>query len=258
MNALSYNIGSINMNGISNKNKIDALRAFVHLMELDIVMLQEVPEQIDFNGFDSFSNIDHKKRGTEIMVKSHIKTSGIQRSIDSRIISLQIDQHVTICNIYAPSGYALRAEREKFFTDTIPHYINHGTGELILGGDFNAVINKKDANHTSNHSSSLKFLVESLKLSDAWEHVHKTVVDYTFVRNGSGARLDRFYVTEGVKQNVVDIKSNVCCFSDHKSVILKVKLPNLGKPYRKHLILIVVCFDWIGGRYFRSFGFQSN
>lgn len=99
MNALSYNIGSINMNGISNKNKIDALRAFVHLMELDIVMLQEVPEQIDFNGFDSFSNIDHKKRGTEIMVKSHIKTSGIQRSIDSRIISLQIDQHVTICNI---------------------------------------------------------------------------------------------------------------------------------------------------------------
>lgn len=232
MNAISYSIGSINMNGISSKNKIDALRAFVYLTELDIVLLQEVPEQIDINGFDSFINIDHRKRGTEILVRSHIKTSAVQRSIDSRIISLKIDEHVTICNVYAPSGSAQRVERERFFTDTIQYYINNGVGELIVGGDFNAVIQKKDANHTSNHSQSLKFLVESLNLTDAWEHIHKTVVDYTFVRNGSGARLDRFYVTEGIRNNVVNIKSNVCCFSDHKAVILKVKLPNLGKPHR--------------------------
>lgn len=134
MNVLSYNIGSINMNGISNRNKLDALRSFIFLMELDIVMLQEVTEQIEINGFEAFSNIDHSKRGTEILIKSHIKTSRLQRSIDSRIISIQIDDHATICNVYAPSGSAQKAEREKFFTDSVQYYINHGSGKLILGG----------------------------------------------------------------------------------------------------------------------------
>lgn len=235
MNVLSYNVGSVNMNGVSSKNKIDALRSFIFLMELDIVMLQEVTEQIDINGFEAHSNIDHTKRGTEILIKSHIKTSRIQRSIDSRILSIQIDDQVTICNVYAPSGSAQKAARERFFTDTIQYYINQGLGKLIIGGDFNAVINRKDANHTSNHSQSLKFLVQSLNLSDAWEIIHKTVVDYTFIRNGSGARLDRFYVSEELKKDVVDVKSNSCCFSDHKAIIMKVKLQNLGKPFGKSL-----------------------
>lgn len=85
MNVLSYNIGSVNLNGISNQNKIDALRSFIFLMELDIVMLQEVTEQIEISGFESFTNIDYNKRGTEILVRSHIKTSRVQRNIDSRI-----------------------------------------------------------------------------------------------------------------------------------------------------------------------------
>lgn len=232
MSALTYNVASINMNGISNKNKVDALKAFVHLMELDVVMLQEVHEQININGYDSFSNIDHHKRGTEIMVRSHIITSDVQRSIDTRIISIRINNHATVCNVYAPSGTGQRAERERFFADTIQYYVNHGVDKLILGGDFNAVVNKKDANHSSNQSQSLKFLIQSLKLCDAWEVIHKSTVDYTFVRNGSGARLDRFYISEGHKQDIIGIKSNVCCFSDHKAVILKIRLPNLGKPHR--------------------------
>lgn len=223
------------MNGISSRNKIDALRAFVFLMELDIILLQEVTEEIEINGFDSHSNLDYRKRGTAILIKSHIKTSRVQRSIDSRILSIQIDDHLTICNVYAPSGTTHKAEREKFFTDSIQHYINHGSGKLIIGGDFNAVIDKKDANHTSNHSQSLKFLVQTLNLSDAWEIVHKMVVDYTFVRNGSGARLDKFYVCEELKKDVVDIKSNNCCFSDHKAIIMKVRLPNLGKPLGRNV-----------------------
>lgn len=87
MDMLSYNIGTLNINGIANENKINALRSFIYLMDLDILMLQEVHEHITISGFDTFSNIDLNKRGTAILVKSHINTSHVQKSIDSRVIS---------------------------------------------------------------------------------------------------------------------------------------------------------------------------
>lgn len=235
MDMLSYNIGSLNINGIANDNKLNALRSFVYMMDLDVLMLQEVHEHINISGFDTFSNIDLNKRGTAILVKSHIKTSHIQKSIDSRIISLKIENHTTICNIYAPSGSAQKALRERFFTDTVHYYINHGDARLIVGGDFNSVIDKKDANHSSNFSQSLKFFVQSLKLKDAWEIVHKNTVDYTFIRNGSGARLDRIYVSEDLKEQVRTVQTNLCSFSDHKVVIMKLRLPNLGRSFGRGL-----------------------
>lgn len=67
MDMLSYNIGTLNINGIANENKINALRSFIYLMDLDILMLQEVHEHITISGFDTFSNIDLNKRGTAIL-----------------------------------------------------------------------------------------------------------------------------------------------------------------------------------------------
>lgn len=204
-------------------------------MEVDIVMLQEVCGEINISGFDSFVNTMDGKRGTAILVKSHIKTSQVQKSYDLRIISLMINDHATLCNVYAPSGCAQKDARERLFSQTIQYYINDGVGKLIVGGDFNSVINRKDANHSSNYSQAFKCFTESLKLCDTWEAVKKNEIDYTFIRNGSGARLDRIYVSKAMKADVVDIKSQNCSFSDHKAVILKIRLPNLGQPFGKGL-----------------------
>lgn len=68
---------------------------------------------------------------------------------------------------------AQKSFRERFFTDTIHYFVNNGDGRLIVGGDFNSVIDKRDANHGSNFSQSLNCVVQSLKLNDVWQIVHK-------------------------------------------------------------------------------------
>lgn len=71
---VSYNIATINLNGISNRTKIESFKSFVCLMELDVVMMQEVEgEYFDMYGFDVIYNIDQSKRGTAIAIKSHIQ-----------------------------------------------------------------------------------------------------------------------------------------------------------------------------------------
>lgn len=54
MDMLSYNIGTLNINGIANENKINALRSFIYLMDLDILMLQEVHEHISINAAQQY------------------------------------------------------------------------------------------------------------------------------------------------------------------------------------------------------------
>lgn len=73
MDCLTYNVGSINLNAFSNQTKLDALKTFLRLMELDIVLLQEVYGQnLNFVGYNVIYNVDHMRRGTAIMLKENI------------------------------------------------------------------------------------------------------------------------------------------------------------------------------------------
>ena len=112
----SYNLTSSNINTITNATKIDALRSFIRTLNLDIVFLQEVENnQLSFPGFNVVCNVDHSRRGTAIALRDHIVFSHVERSLDGRLIALRV-QNTTLCNIYAPSGTALRAERERDFS----------------------------------------------------------------------------------------------------------------------------------------------
>lgn len=53
-------------------------------------------------------------------------------------------------------------------------------------------------------------------------------IEYTYVRNDYGSRLDRIYVYE-VANYITDINVNNLSFSDHSSVIINLETPNLAK-----------------------------
>lgn len=111
----SYNIASININTITNTTKINALRTFLRMLEIDIAFLQEVEnEQLLLPGYHVVCNVDHTRRGTAIALKEHVNFSNVEKSLDGRLIALRV-QNTTLCNIYAPSGTAFRAERERFY-----------------------------------------------------------------------------------------------------------------------------------------------
>lgn len=74
----SYNIGTININNITNENKLNALRHFVRQQDLDIIFLQEIEnDSISIPGYNSVCNVDHTKRGTAILLKDYIKYSHV-------------------------------------------------------------------------------------------------------------------------------------------------------------------------------------
>uniref|UniRef100_U5ER22 Reverse transcriptase domain-containing protein n=1 Tax=Corethrella appendiculata TaxID=1370023 RepID=U5ER22_9DIPT len=229
---LSYNIATINISNISNQNKINALRSFINLFEIDIVMLQEVYDtQLQIPGFEFFYNVDHSRRGTAIGVKSHIQVTNVERSLDSRIISMRINGNITLCNIYAPSGTQNRANRENFINNLIPFYLRETTDYKILGGDFNCVIDTKDSTGTSNKSIALKQLVQNLRLTDSWEYLNRNRVEFSFVRGDSSSRIDKIYVDRTHNNKIVSTNYQVNSFSDHKAFILRFQLPRLGRNY---------------------------
>lgn len=100
-------------------------------MQLDIVFLQEVEnEHLTIPGFNVVANVDYSRRGTAIALRDHIQHSHVERSLDGRLVALRI-HGTTLCCIYAPSGTALRAQRERFFNDTLAFYLRHRTEHMI-------------------------------------------------------------------------------------------------------------------------------
>jgi hypothetical protein len=56
-------------------------------------------------------------------------------------------------------------------------------------------------------------------------------VEFTYVRTDVGARLDRFYVSKNLKENVRGAQVHVNSFSDHKSYITTIRLPHLSQRF---------------------------
>ena len=232
-----YNIASININTISNQTKLDALKNFLNLMDIDIALLQEVGD-MDFSiaGYNCINNVDERKRGTSIAIKPHIPVSHIEKSPNGRIIKIVANNVITICNIYAPSGSNNKSMRENFYNFEIPYFFKNLTEYTILGGDFNATINKKDSSgQNSSISFALQNFVHSLKLIDSWEVKNGDKSGSTFQRANCHSRIDRIYLSKNQSQNLSYTKIQTNSFSDHHAYITGINFPNMGKKFGKGL-----------------------
>lgn len=224
MEYTSINIATININTITNTTKINALNTFARTADLDIIFLQEVEnDRLTLAGYNVICNVDQTRRGTAIALKEHIKYSHVERSLDGRLIALRI-HNTTLCNVYAPSGSVHRAARERFFNNTIAYYLRHQTDHIIMGGDFNCVIRQCDA--TGNNSSpALKATVQQLRLLDVWPLLRSRENGFTYISHNSSSRLDRLYVSTGLREQLRETAVHVSCFSDHKALTVRMCIP---------------------------------
>lgn len=208
------------------------------------MFLQEVEnEQLTLPGYNVVCNVDHARRGTAIALKEHIKFSHIEKSLDGRLIAVRV-HNTTLCNVYAPSGSVLRAERERFFNNTVAYYLRHRTDHIVFAGDFNCVIRQCDATG-SNSSPALQATVQQLRLNDVWQQLRSRESGYTYITHNSSSRLDRIYVSNSLRQQLRATEVHVCCFSDHKAVTARICLPLPDRPHgrgfwslRPHLLTI--------------------
>lgn len=224
----SYKVATINMNAVTSDAKIMALASFIRTSDLDIVFLQEVATtNLQLPGFNIEINIDERRRGTAIAMRTYLQYNHVSRSLDSRIISLQV-RGITLINVYAPPGTQNRADREHFFNSILPYYFQNANGLVLVGGDFNSVVNRKDATGNNSHSPMFQKLMNAVNLQDSWEILNRDHVEYSFIRADSASRIDRILVSNEMREQIRTAYFASTAFSDHKAYIIRMALPMLG------------------------------
>ena len=231
---------TLNINGMCTKSKQLKLIDFIKFQKLDIVLLQE--HNLHDNNKICKELLDtchvylnpaiNLKGGTAILInkKLNCKVISVDMLANSRIISIKVnlyDQIFNIVNVYAQSGSST-VEREQMFRDEILFYLRNNLNNVIVGGDWNCVLSKRDTESDSVHiSKALINTTKGLQLRDAWWVKHKEI-KYTYVKQNHGSRLDRFYVKNLANQiSKIDVINMY--FSDHSGVVMELEIPNIPK-----------------------------
>lgn len=196
---------------------------FVKKQDIDIAFLQEVNTDsfIVPPGYDFLANVGNDNRGTAIVYRLGYNVKNILCESDGRIISAVIN-NIKCINIYAPSGSQNVKERNEFFSSRITKHLDFHL-PVVLIGDFNCIIKRKDSRNNTQLCPSLGRLVESLKFVDIWEHVHGNNVEFTFFRENCATRIDRAYISKEGKPLVHNVKVLPVPFSDHNALICYLK-----------------------------------
>ena len=225
----TYNILTLNINNIQSNEKFRILSRTLNTLDIDIALLQEVnsPNIHNVYGYNAEVNTDYTTRGTAILLKQNITYDDVKMTSDCRGISVVVE-NVTIVNVYGPSGANKRTERNKFFSDDIAALLNNARN-IVMGGDFNAIISPKD--HTGHYEicTALKHTITKLQLRDSWEAIHKNRILYTYRRHNTAGRLDRIYVNKDIEIRRVDICPTE--LSDHCGFITSLRLHLNTQPY---------------------------
>lgn len=228
------NYASLNINCLRSQPKQQLLKQFIYNNDLDILLLQEVNiENFNFIGpqYNSIVNVGDANRGTAIIYRSGLSIQLYEQHQSGRITSLLLNTGALIVNLYLPSGSNNRLLREQMIVQDLPYYLRHKYNTLILGGDFNNVLNAKDQKGEYHPSPNLQRLCNELQLLDAWEVVHGNNVQFTFHRGQAASRLDRIYVNKQLKDNILNAQVQPAVFSDHHALLVKIKVDNTIPPH---------------------------
>ena len=215
------------------------IQDFIKFNKIDILQMQEIDvdeetfsecEYISSN-FNLISNNNETKYGTASLIRSDLEYKNTRCDTSGRAIVFDIG-NVSFGNFYAHSGTdgASRANREAFCGETIPNLLTNAKPSGCLGGDFNMIIDKKDAttHQETKMSPTFKRLAKSFNLNDSFRTLHPSAEQfsrYYCTGRGEGAtRIDRCY-----HYGDVEIRSATylpLAFSDHHAHVVEILLPD--------------------------------
>jgi len=184
--------------------------------------MQEVthPSLDNLNGYTVHYNIGTSQRGTAIVARDNIELSNITRMSSGRAIAAEF-KGIWLVNIYASSGAAKRNEREQFFNTDLTYILRAALENIILGGDFNCVLDKSDTTGHFNYSRSLAQLIQGLTLRDAWE-TNPAIHANTHYSSTGATRIDRLYISHTLYAKKASIITIPAAFTDHLAVVLRM------------------------------------
>ena len=237
---MALTIGSFNVKGLRDNAKRREVFNRFRSKKIAIYMLQEAHCTENTNhvwsaewGYQTiFSTYKSNKAGICLLFSNNFKLQIQKLFIDplGRFIICDInanDKSLTLANIYAPIE-----DNPAFFLDFFGHLDDFKCDDIIIGGDFNLVLDlekDKSGGIAKRHLNSAKIIHEfsdKLDLVDAWRVLHPEARRYTWRRSRPKVkcRLDVFLVNQSV--------ANITAFSDiypgyktdHSMITLKLSL----------------------------------
>ncbi len=220
----TLNILSLNVNGLNSAVKRTRVLEYLHRKSIPCALIQETHLkhsvvarfQNKYYKLAAFSSAQKKNKGVLILVN---------RKLNLTIEHLGSDEKALV-SIYGPNE-----TDSAFLTQISKTLLEEIDCPLVVGGDFNAVINpaldKSQSDTTANPSSKLlnKFITE-LNLIDLWRIQNTKAKDFTFFsnRHKTFSRIDYIFLSPSLISSNSSISILPILLSDHSAVLCSVPL----------------------------------
>lgn len=233
-----------NVRGVGSQTKKNKVLNYLKNIQADICLIQETHlsqftqnnlKTTHFNHcFSSYYN--SKQRGVCILINKNIQFNHHTTISDPEgrfiIINISINNNpITIGNIYGPNS-----DDPSFFSNVFSSLSNLSSCPIIIGGDYNTVINPTldRSKHTSKFwqsSKTIKQFMSDFGLGDGWRLQHPQDREYTFYSNvhQTYSRIDLFLTSNSIIPNIIETKIHPISISDHSPVTLTWNTPAIQK-----------------------------
>ena len=233
-------IGSLNVNGSRSRQKRAMIKDYFDLKRVDVLFLQEThtaPSDetdwaLEWGGPCCFSHGTTSSAGVAVVFRAAAAVTVISTKevLQGRLLLVQAqvqDVVFTFVNIYAPN---VGADRVSFFQTLKDQLMTHLQDQLVVGGDFNCTLDfTMDRVGEEPHPQSARTLasvLSQLDMVDSFRVRHPRARRYTWVRAGTArptaARLDRIYVPETLRSQLIRSSISPVGFSDHHLVVAEL------------------------------------
>lgn len=234
-----------NARGINDLNKRKQLFCLLKHKMLDLIFIQESHGRdkdmkywrSQWGGDVVYANAQSAVRGVTILMR---------RNLDCQIIKVEKDLHgrfliveviidglqVVLANVYGPN-----IDSPSFFAEFMQEVYLFDNSNVILGGDFNFVIDqakdRKFSHHNNNNARDMFLLhAQEYDLVDVWRELNPDSQQYSCCRPNSDpantqwqkfSRLDMFFISRGLLNSVKSCTMHAGFQSDHSFVIMNLE-----------------------------------
>jgi exonuclease III len=237
---MALTISTINVRSVKSNIRAQSVLSFLKTFKSDVFLLQEcgLPfltnyrkwEEIWTPGHSIWSGSNFNKNdGVAILIKNpNILVKGSTVVRDGRAILANLTflgKDFNILNVY---GFTDKNNRYELLEDLQPHML--GRAPLVVAGDFNCVLTKKDRKRVGDDfkvdktSVLLQDLVRDFKLVDCFKAMHQREEGFTWV-SGDGTRASRIDYIFTRDCLPTDATLTPLFFSDHTMLSCTLSLP---------------------------------
>ncbi len=227
----TLNILSLNVNGLNSAVKRTRVLEYLHRKSISCALIQETHlKQSDVARFQNkyyklaaFSSAQNKTKGVLILVnrKLNLTIEHLGSDEKGRFVFIRCkiyNNRLALVSIYGPNE-----TDSAFLTQISKTLLEEIDCPLVVGGDFNAVINPALDKSQSDTTAT------ELNLIDLWRIQNIKAKDFTFFsnRHKTFSRIDYIFLSPSLISSNSSISILPILLSDHSAVLCSVPLSDI-------------------------------